>query len=279
MLAEKEALYRMAESGNVDALPAAQANPVVQELLKHKADLDEQYLAAVDQYGPNYPKVLRLAREQKEVEENLEKARKTLIEGVEQDFNTARSRVELLQQNLDKQKAEANDLAEKLVQYHILQHDAESNKQLYDGLLQKLKEAGITAGLRSSNIRVVDPALTPSSPSRPQKARNILLAFLVGLVGGVGLALFREYLDNTVKSPDDVEALTGLPSLAVVPSLPSSNGHHGRRLRQGETAVQTASGLRASNSFRIFSRSRKYPRLSARSEPRCCCRRPIIRRR
>ena len=106
-----------------------------------------------------------------------------MVESVEEEFNTARSHVELLQEALDKQKAEANDLAEKLVQYHILQHDAESNKQLYDGLLQKLKEAGITAGLRSSNIRVVDPALAPAGPSRPQKARNILLAFLVGLVG------------------------------------------------------------------------------------------------
>ena len=119
-------------------------------------------------------------------------------------------------------------MAEKLVQYQILQHDADSNKQLYDGLLQKLKEAGITAGLRSSNIRVVDPALVNPSPSRPQKARNIMLALLVGLVGGIGLALFREYLDNTVKSPDDIEALTGLPSLAVVPSLPGLNGHHGK---------------------------------------------------
>jgi polysaccharide biosynthesis transport protein len=241
-MAEKEALYRMALSGNVDALPAAVANPVLQELLKHKADLEEQYLIALDQYGPNYPKVLRLAAERKELAGNLEQARKTLIEGVQQDFNTSRNRVELLQANLDKQKTEANDMAEKLVQYQILLHDAQSNKQLYDGLLQKLKEAGITAGLRSSNIRVVDPALTPSSPARPQKARNILLAFLVGLIGGVGLALFREYLDNTVKSPDDIEALTGLPSLAVVPSLPGLNGHQGRRT--GEAALQSASGPR-----------------------------------
>src|SRR5580693_2291511 len=118
-------------------------------------------------------------------------------------------------------------------------------KQHYDGLLQKLKEAGITAGLRSSNIRVVDPALAPASPSRPQKARNILLAVLVGLVGGVGLALFREYLDNTVKSPDDIEALTGLPSLAVVPSLPGLRTSHSRFSRLArEAAPQSASGPR-----------------------------------
>jgi capsular exopolysaccharide synthesis family protein len=244
-VAQKEALYRMAISGNVDALPAARSNAVISNLLSRKSALNEDYAQAVDQYGPNFPKVLRIAAQQKEVDDDLDKARKNMIESVEEDFTTARTHADLLQEALDKQKAEANGLAEKLVQYHILQHDAESNKQLYDGLLQKLKEAGITAGLRSSNIRVVDPALTPTTPARPQKARNILLSFLVGLVGGVGLALFREYLDNTVKSPDDIEALTGLPSLAVVPSLPGLNANQSRFSRLArETAPQSASGPR-----------------------------------
>ena len=230
-LAQKDALYRMATSGNVDALPAVRDSLVIQGLLKRKSELDESYAEAVNQYGPNFPKVQRLTVQQKQIDEDLANARKTVVDGIEEDYNTARSHVEILQEALDKQKAQANDMAEKLVQYHVLQHDAESNKQLYDGLLQKLKEAGITAGLRSSNIRVVDPALVPTAPSRPQKARNISLAFLVGLVGGIGLAIFREYLDNTVKSPDDIESLTGLPALVVVPSLPSPNGHHGRLSR------------------------------------------------
>jgi polysaccharide biosynthesis transport protein len=228
-LAEKEALYRMAVSGNVDALPAARENVVIQELIKRKFDADNAYSDALTQFGPNFPKVQRLAVQQKEAADDLANAQKTMVESIQEEFNTAQSHVAILQASLDKQKAEANDLAEKLVQYHILQHDAEANKQLYDGLLQKLKEATISVGLRSSNIRVVDPALVPTTPSRPQKSRNILLAFLVGIVGGIGLAMFREYLDNTVKSPDDIENLTGLPSLAVVPSLPGNlNGHRGR---------------------------------------------------
>src|SRR5579862_6366882 len=178
-VAQKEALYRMAVSGNVDALPAALGNGVVQDLLRRKSQLDQDYAEAVNQYGPNFPKVLRLAAQQKQVDADLANARKTMVESVEEDYNTAQSHLSLLQEALDKQKADANDLAEKLVQYNILQHDADSNKQLYDGLLQKLKEAGITAGLRSSNIRVVDPALVPTTPSRPQKSKNILLAVLV----------------------------------------------------------------------------------------------------
>ena len=251
-VAEKEALYRMAVSGNVDALPMAHGSEVITDLRKRKAEVDEQYAEAVNQYGPNFPKVLRIAAQQKEVDSDLDRARKTLVQSVEQEYNTARNHVQLLQEALDKQKTEANDQAEKLVQYHILQHDAESNKQLYDGLLQKLKEASITAGLRSSNIRVVDPALAPASPSRPQKARNILLAVLMGLVGGVGLALFREYLDNTVKSPDDVEALTGLPSLAVVPSLPGLNATTGRLSRLAREAG-TGTGAGAGSRVELLS--------------------------
>lgn len=237
-LAGKEALYRMATSGNVDALPTAQANPVLQDLLRRKSQASEEYAEALQVYGPNYPKVQRMLEQQKDIDSDIAKARQTVIDIATQDYNTAQSHITLLQTDLDKQKAEANEQAEKLVQYHILEHDAEANKQLYDGLLQKLKEAGITAGLRSSNIRVVDPALVPTTPSRPQKSRNILLAFVIGLIGGVGLAIFREYLDNTVKSPDDIETLTGLPSLAVVPSLPGLNGHRSKPPGLAEEAGQ-----------------------------------------
>jgi len=110
-------------------------------------------------------------------------------------------------------------MAQTMIDYNILKRNAEADKSMYDGLLTKLKEANIAAGLKSSNIRVVDPAMIPSTPVRPAKTRAIVLAMLVGLVGGIGLALLREYLDNTVKTPDDIETLVRLPSLAVVPAF------------------------------------------------------------
>src|SRR2546429_774176 len=91
-----------------------------------------------------------------------------------------------------------------------------------------MKEPAISAGLRSADIQIIGPAMVPTSPARPAKAKNITLAFLVGLVGGIGLALLREYLDNTVKSPDDIEALARLPSLAVVPQFSGSSGGNRR---------------------------------------------------
>ncbi len=221
----KEADYLMARSGNVDAIPAVRDNNVVQDLLKKQTDLNSQYIDALAQFGPKYPKVVRLQAQLKEFEQLLAREKKNIISRIESEYDAARQREKLLAEALDKQKTEANDLAQKLVQYNIVKREAEANKQLYEGLLQKLKEAGISAGLRSSNIRIVDPALIPAWPSRPQKARNILLAFLVGMIGGVGLAFLREYLDNTIKSPDDIDYLTGLPSLTVVPAFGSVNGH------------------------------------------------------
>jgi polysaccharide biosynthesis transport protein len=230
-LAQKEASYRMAQAGDVDALAAMRSDPTVQGLLSRKSQLDQSYAEAVNQYGPNFPKVQLIVDQQKEVDSDLAKAREAVVDGIKQDYETSLQRLKVLQDQVDTQKAQANEMAEKLVQYGILQHDADATKQLYDGLQEKLKEASISAGLRSSNLRVVDPALVPTTPSAPQKTRNILLSILVGLVGGIGLAVFREYLDNTVKSPDDIESLTGLPSLAVVPSLPNRNGRHGRLSR------------------------------------------------
>jgi capsular exopolysaccharide synthesis family protein len=224
----KEAVYQLAQTGNYEAIPAVRESVVVQDIEKQQSELNSQYAAALAQFGPKYPQVVRLEAQIKQMDDMVAHEKQNIVNQVEAEYRGARQREMLLQQALDEQKVETNQTAEKLVQYNILKREAEANKQLYDDIQQKLKEAGIQAGLRSSNIRVVDPALVPSGASKPQKTRNIALGFLVGLVGGVGLALLREYLDNTVKTPDDIESLARLPSLAVVPAFATGNGHrHG----------------------------------------------------
>jgi len=216
---KKQALYEYAQSGALDAVPQIRDNAVLQELQKKRADLAISYTDAVNQYGPNFPKVLRLQAQIKELDDQIGRERKGIILQLESDYREAKQREDLLGKALDQQKADTNAMSEKMVQYNILKREAEANKVLYEGLLTKLKEAGISAGLKSSNIRIIDPAMVPSTPARPAKTRNIALAFLVGMVGGIGLALLREYLDNTVKTPDDIETLARLPSLAVVPAF------------------------------------------------------------
>jgi succinoglycan biosynthesis transport protein ExoP len=226
----KMAVFQLAQGGNYDAIAAVRESVVIQDILKQQSLLSAQYADAVNQYGPKYPKVVRLQAQLKDLDQLIVREKTNIANQVEAEYHGALQRELLLKQALDQQKTQTNQMAERLVQYNILKHEAEANKQLYDGMLQKLKEAGITAGLRSSNIRVVDPALIPNGPSRPNKTRNIMLSILVGLIGGIGLALLREYMDNTVKTPDDIENMARLPTLAVVPALTSSNGKRGGRL-------------------------------------------------
>ena len=226
---KKQSLFEFAKAGDADVVPQIRESATVQELIRKRSDLSAQYSDALVQYGPNFPKVLRLQAQLKELDQNLEREKKSVVARLESDYHEAQQREELLSRTLDQQKVEANLMSERMVQYNVLKRDAEADKALYDGLLTKLKEAGISSALQSSNIRVVDPAMIPSYPSRPAKARNVALAFLVGLVGGVGLALLREYMDNTVKTPDDIETLARLPSLAVVPAFSDSNNGDGTR--------------------------------------------------
>ncbi len=224
----KQSLFEYAKAGDQDSVPQIRDNPAVQDLVRKRTDVYTQFADALNQYGPNFPKVQRLQSQLKEIDAAADREKKAAMTRMESDYREARQREELLAQALEQQKAEVNQMSERMVQYSILKREAEANKALYDGLLTKLKEAGISAGLRSSNIRVVDPAMVPTYPSRPAKSRNIVLSFLVGLVGGIGLALLREYMDNTIKSPDDIETLARLPSLAVVPAFTESNGDRSR---------------------------------------------------
>src|SRR5215469_797809 len=221
---KKESLYEFAKAGNLDDVPQVQSNTSLTELLKKRDDTSIEYTDALKQYGPNFPKVQRLQAQLKEIDQNIQGEKRSILDAINSDYREARQRETLLTEALDHAKAEANQMAERMVEYNILKREAEANKALYEGLTTKMKETAISAGLRSSNIRIVDPAMVPTSPARPAKTKNITLAFLVGLIGGIGLALLREYLDNTVKSPDDIETLARLPSLAVVPQFSGSNG-------------------------------------------------------
>ena len=275
----KEAVYQSAQSGNYDAIPAVRESSVIQDIEKQQSALDAQYAEAMAQYGPKLPKVVRLQEQMKQLNDVVTQEKINIANEVEAEYQGARQRELLLNQALDDQKKEAGAMADRMVEYNILKRDADANKQLYDGLQQKLKEAGISAGLRSSNIRVVDPALVPKYPSKPQKSRNLSLAILVGLVGGIGLALLREYLDNTVKNPDDIENLARLPSLAVVPAFANPNGHSSRsrlpKLLKGQGSA--AREGRVELVSHLQPQSGKFPRPFARSVPLCFSHKPTIR--
>ncbi len=241
---KKEAEFNIAKGGDVNSIPAVRDSTLIQTLTGKQAELRETYTAEVSRTGPNWPTTQRLAEQVKNLDQLVENEKKNIVGQIEEEYDSSVSREKLLTENLERQKTAVNQMGEKMVEYNIIMREAEANKQLYDGLLQKLKEAGISAGLQSSNIRIVDPAMVPSTPARPNKTRNIMMAFLVGLVGGIGLAFLREYMDNTVKTPDDVEMLARLPSLAVVPAFGSLEGKRSRMQKLLKSATSNGKDMR-----------------------------------
>ncbi len=175
----KQSLFEYAKAGDVDSVPQIRDNPGVQDLLRKRADIYAQYNDALNQYGPNFPKVQRLQSQLKELDAAADKEKKGVIARLESEYREVRQREELLSQALDQQKAEVNQMSERMVQYSILKREAEANKALYDGLLTKLKEAGISAGLRSSNIR---------APPRPATSSCLFLSVWSGALAWLSCA-------------------------------------------------------------------------------------------
>ena len=177
---------------------------------------------ALGQYGPNFPKVVRLRDQVNEIQSMIERERKRVVARIRNDYMAALGREKLLSGAVAQEKAEVGKLSQLLIQHNILKREFDTNEQLYESLLQHLKDATVSAGLRATNIHLVDPALIPTAPVRPRIIYNIAIGLMVGLILGVTLAFLQESLDTSVKSAEDVERLIAAPALAVIPLARSS---------------------------------------------------------
>ncbi|HKV61106.1 MAG TPA: polysaccharide biosynthesis tyrosine autokinase [Candidatus Acidoferrum sp.] len=247
---EKEALYRLVQTGEPEALPGVFQNKLIQDLSERLAELKREHAQLSTTFNPDYPRVKEIQSQIDEIEASLREERKRAADTIVNDYSAAMQRENLLQQALEAQQREVNFVAEKSVQYNILKREVDSNKQLYEGLLQRLKEAGVSASLKASNIRIVDSAEPPAKPFKPKTSLNLALAMFLGLGLGICAALFQERMDDTLKGDDDVERLIGIPSLALIPIVPPLNGdQHGiQRFLPGDKAVLVKSNGAGRNS-------------------------------
>jgi len=245
---QKEAVYRMTQTGEADAVASALAStpaqdshttltgpgvtPLLDKLHQQQADLRIQIADLSTQFGPAYPKVAQLTNQSKEIEHQIQAETKKAIDRLRGEYQTALQREGMLREALEKQKQEANRLNENAIDYTLLKRDVDSNRQLYEGLLEKLKEAGVTAGLKSNNFRIVDPARPPAAPVEPNIPRNLAFAFVLGITSGIGLAFLLEGMDNTVRTTEQAQMISALPSLGMIPlgSKSSNAGTGAKRL-------------------------------------------------
>ncbi|HLI34624.1 MAG TPA: exopolysaccharide transport family protein, partial [Terriglobia bacterium] len=223
---QKQALYSLVQKGKVEDLPGVLNNGLIQALEEKVADEQQQYAMITSWVKPDYPKARQIQRQIKALQKQLDRKKAAIIENIVQEYKSAEHRVKYLQQAIDQQKRTMTALNQKLVQYNILKRQVDSNRELYQGLLQRMKEAQVSAGLNATNIRVVDTAVVPKSPVKPRVYLNLGLGVFLGLALGIGLAFFQEYLDKTLKSADDVERLVRLPSLGILPKFALNGTHH-----------------------------------------------------
>jgi capsular exopolysaccharide synthesis family protein len=215
---QKEARYRLSLSGNPELISSSESNTLLGKLRQQESELRTQIAQAEVQLGPQHPRIRELNNQLSQVQSSLHTEIDKLAGRIKADYQTAAQRESMLHGAMESQKQQANRLNESAIEYSLLKRDVDTNRQLYEGLLQKLKEASVSAGLKSSNIRIVDVARVPLAPSKPDKRRNVMLALAMGLVGGVVLAFLLEAVDNTVRTPEQAQAITTLPSLGIIPA-------------------------------------------------------------
>src|SRR5262249_39977588 len=203
----------------LDTFPTILANTFVQQQKSELADLQRQQAQLSEKLGPNHPEMVKLASAIRTAETKLQAEIAKVIQAIRSDYQQALAREQSLNEALNQQKRDALDLNRKGIEYGVLARDAASNRQIFESLLQRTKETGISGELRTSNIRVVDAAETPRRPASPNRRNNLVLAFFGGGALAIGLAFFFEYFDNRIKTPDEVRQGLGLAFLGMVPAL------------------------------------------------------------
>ena len=234
---KKESFYKEVSRHSPRNIPAAISDDLVliNGLKKELSGLEAEYSKLSKLlYKKDYPMMIRLRAEMEALEARIDKEAQGLVDRAEVTYKISQKREKLLRSSFDKQKLLALKIKEKSIQYNILKREVDTNKELYNGLLQRVKETGVAAGLETSNIQIVDRAVIPLRPASPKKAINILISMLAGLFVGVGFAFSVEYFDNTVKDPDEMSRLFGLPTLGLIPSLQSTIAKKGKKDKRGD---------------------------------------------
>ncbi len=213
----KEARYHLAQTRNPELLVSVAPTTTLMTLRSQQAELMVQAADLKSKYGADYPRVREINKQLSAVQNDIDDEITNLLKRFAEEYNAAVNTQKLLQDRLDQVKQQAFRVSDSSADYEILKHEAESTEELYDALELKLKEAGVTAGLNSNNVNVVDRAEVPAFPVAPVKRTNYGFGALIGLFLGISLAIFLETMDDTIRTSEDAEAISGLPALAVVP--------------------------------------------------------------
>jgi polysaccharide biosynthesis transport protein len=230
---------------------------------ERKAQLEAEYQDQLKIYKPGFPKMQQLQSQIDDVEKKIQSetvAIKASLEGsARATFEAARTQETQLRARADTAKRNVLDQQDQGIRYNILKREVDTNREIYNGLLQRLKEVGIAGGVGTNNVSIVDKADVPLFPYKPDIPRNALIGLLLGLMAGLALAFLLEYLDDSIKFPDEVERFTGLALLGVIPMVNTSRASPREQIAK-DPRSSLAEAYRSLRTALQFSTSRGAPR-------------------
>ncbi|AIT08367.1 exopolysaccharide biosynthesis protein (plasmid) [Sphingomonas taxi] len=211
-----EARYRETGAG---ASTEALRNPAINTLRQRRAELRAEYQRLMTQFEPSYPAAQAVQSQIDQLDRSISTEERRATGSLEADYRSAVERERVLQVRVEQLKGSYLDLRRRSIQYNIFQQEVDTNRALYEGLLQRFKEIGVAGGVGVNNIAVVDQADVPQRPSSPRLLINLALSLIAGTVIGVGLAFALERMDEAIADPTEVEQRLGLPLLGSVPKV------------------------------------------------------------
>jgi uncharacterized protein involved in exopolysaccharide biosynthesis/Mrp family chromosome partitioning ATPase len=214
----KQSRWEMASNAPADTLPDVLSDGSLREYQTKIAELRRQEAELAETYADDNARVKRVRAQIASMEKSLTRQRGDILRRIKNEYDEAARREKLLAADFQRQTGTVTEQSEKAVQYNILKREAETNRAMYEGMLQRMKEASIASAMRASNIRVVDPAQTPKAPYKPRLTLNALLGLLGGGVFAVAFILTTEKADRTLQDPSDVAFYLNLPELGTIPS-------------------------------------------------------------
>jgi succinoglycan biosynthesis transport protein ExoP len=226
---EAEVRYRQIQSviENPEMLatvPDIMNNLVIQGLRNDELATKKKLSELAEKFGPKHPQMIRAHTELETIQKNLITEARKMLNAAKTDFEIAQARENWIRKTIEEQKQEVLSLSRKAIEFDVYAGEAVSNKQFYELLLKRMQEASLSSGINVSNAQIVDGAAVPESPLRPRKALNLILSLIIGSLGGLFAAFFVEYMDNTIKTPEDVETVLELPFLGYVPATSPEEG-------------------------------------------------------
>ena len=257
----------MAGASNPEELPEVMRSGVVQNLRIELANLERQQAQLLERYLDQHPEVVKVKNQIQDTRAKLRSEAQRVIRSAENDYKASAAQEASISSALESAKQEALQLASRAVTYDSQKREVDAALQVLDGLMARSKQTDVASELKSTNIRIVDPAVVPARPHPAAEAcATSRMGILLGAFLSIGLAFFLEYLDNTLKTPDDVRQHLGAPLLGVVPELTERQAPEPGR-SSTPTSTSASSRATASSAPRSTTPGASRARASSRSPP------------